>query len=118
MAAVFCLPPSGSSCSIFPCGFNFPRYVGSERGPLYTRKHLALEGLEAATGWKLPDDTTALGSIPQLEHTYAYMDGSYGQRRSCHSSAACSASYAWKWVSPHGRLTSFLRFFHGRLFQA
>ena len=65
---------AGSECPIHPCGFDFPRYVGNDRGPLYTQQHLALEGLEGYS----PAVTRALGSIPQVAHTYRYLDGTYG----------------------------------------
>ncbi|SHO55411.1 dipeptidase [Vibrio quintilis] len=42
----------------------YPRLVSTDRGPNYQ-----LEGYP---------DTKAIGKIPQVEHTYAYFDGSYG----------------------------------------
>ena len=44
-------------------GYNMQRYVGNDRGPIYID----------------PDQpqNIALGFIPQVEHTYAYYDGSY-----------------------------------------
>src|SRR5207253_1543565 len=64
----------GSTCPIHPCAFDFPRYVGMDRGEMYTPYHLAEEGLE---GYE-PPITVPLGNIPQVERTYQYFDGSYG----------------------------------------
>lgn len=42
----------------------YPRLVSKDRGPGYD-----------TPGW---DETPLIGRIPQVEHTYAYFDGSYG----------------------------------------
>jgi len=64
---------SNASCAIYPCGFDFPRYIGRDRGELYTREHLALEKLPEYD----PAETKPLGSIPQVPRTHRYFDGSY-----------------------------------------
>jgi len=45
-------------------GYELKRYVGTHRGPTY---------IDPAAPQSIP-----LGHIPQVEHTYAYFDGSYG----------------------------------------
>jgi dipeptidase len=67
--------PGDDSCPIHPCAFDFPRYVGNDRGPLYTLEHLKLEGL---ADWN-PVETVPLGHIAQPKgRTYRYFDGTYG----------------------------------------
>ena len=49
----------------------YPRYVGDDRGDAYAKDKL-VGGLY---DWQ---DTKTLGSIPEVEHTYGYLDGDYG----------------------------------------
>eukprot|EP00518_Triparma_eleuthera_P000726 CAMPEP_0182463258 /NCGR_PEP_ID=MMETSP1319-20130603/7237_1 /TAXON_ID=172717 /ORGANISM="Bolidomonas pacifica, Strain RCC208" /LENGTH=704 /DNA_ID=CAMNT_0024662777 /DNA_START=101 /DNA_END=2212 /DNA_ORIENTATION=- len=49
----------------------YPRYVGDDRGEPYSKEALA-KGLY---DWK---ETVAVGHIPEVPHTYAYLDGDYG----------------------------------------
>lgn len=44
--------------------YTLRRYVGTDRGPTYVNPHLP--------------QSVPLGYIPQVDHTYAYFDGSYG----------------------------------------
>jgi len=64
----------GSTVSIHQSAFTFPRYVGNERGLIYTLKATEQEHLD---GWA-PNETKAMGSIPQVAHTYQYIEGTYG----------------------------------------
>ena len=63
MRPVYC-----SACALgeFPQynSFSYPRIVCDERGPTYNTPGYA--------------SSVPLGEIPQVEHTYAYFDGSYG----------------------------------------
>ena len=60
---------------IHPSLFEFPRYVGRDRGPLYLPERLAeWEDLPNFT----PKETKPIGFIPGVPHTYGYIDGSYG----------------------------------------
>lgn len=49
---------------VYECTHPYPRFVDADRAPGYT----PVEGQEP---------TEPLGHIPQVEHTYAYFDGSY-----------------------------------------
>lgn len=61
--------------SIHPSLFEFPRYVGLDRGGLYRPERIAeLEDLPNFT----PKETKPLGFIKGVAHTYRYIDGSYG----------------------------------------
>ena len=61
----------GSTRAIIGGRAQYPRYVGSDRGSPYSLSALA-KGLY---DWK---ETVAVGKIPEVEHTYAYLDGDYG----------------------------------------
>ncbi|DBA03333.1 TPA: hypothetical protein N0F65_004610 [Lagenidium giganteum] len=50
---------------------DYPRYVGKARGSVYYRENLDTRFYN----WT---DSTVLGTIPQVESTYAYIDGAYG----------------------------------------
>ena len=51
--------------------FTYPRYVGKDRGPGFHPSGVDRSVFDWA-------ETKALGSIPQVPHTLAYIDGSYG----------------------------------------
>jgi dipeptidase len=56
--------------AIPPMKFSYPRYVGDDRGPAFTRAHVDT----SIFPWS---DSEHVGSIPQVPHTYSYLDGSY-----------------------------------------
>ncbi|TMW65833.1 hypothetical protein Poli38472_003598 [Pythium oligandrum] len=51
--------------------FDYPRYVGNARGPEYTHEKLD----KRFYNWT---DTPVIGTIPEVNTTYAYIDGAYG----------------------------------------
>jgi dipeptidase len=61
----------GSMRKIIGGRAQYPRYIGDDRGSVYTKDKI-IPGLY---DW---DTTEALGEIPEVEHTYAYLDGDYG----------------------------------------
>jgi dipeptidase len=62
--------PKGSRAPIYQNVATYPRYIGNERGETFRREYVK-------TGvWDWPD-TEPLGYIPQVDHTYAYIDGIY-----------------------------------------
>ncbi|CAK5046732.1 unnamed protein product [Aphanomyces euteiches] len=63
--------PPNSQRSIILANQPYPRYVGEERGPVYNRSNLD-KGLYNWT------NTEAIGSIPQVEQTYGYIEGVHG----------------------------------------
>jgi len=56
--------PPGSERMVYECITNFPRLVTDQLGPGYDTPGLP--------------ESRVLGTIPQVEHTYAYFDGNYG----------------------------------------
>ena len=64
-------PPSGW-CPVFPCKFSYPRHVGEQRGAAYSASRLQAEFLPGPF-----PASAAIGRIAQVNHTYAYLDGSY-----------------------------------------
>jgi len=61
----------GSKRKIIGGRAQYPRYIGDDRGSAYTKDKVA-PGL---FDW---DTTKALGEIPEVNHTFAYLDGDYG----------------------------------------
>jgi dipeptidase len=64
-------PPS-ASCPVVGCKFSYPRHVGGERGPAYAASHLLAEFLPGPFPESVP-----IASIPQVRHSFSYLDGSY-----------------------------------------
>ena len=58
---------AGATRSIWPDLEDYPRFVGTSRGDTYLPKDGQAE-------------TQAIGSIPQVAHTYAYFEGNYGMQ--------------------------------------
>ena len=63
--------PEGSMRKIWGGRAQYPRYIGDDRGDVYYKEKI-VPGLY---DW---DTTEAVGYIPQVAHTYAYLDGDYG----------------------------------------
>ena len=64
--------PQPSVCSIYPCKFGYPRFIGSDRGPTYAPDALTEEYAAGPFNASQP-----IGHIQQVRHTYSYVDGSY-----------------------------------------
>ena len=62
--------PPGSVRNLWGGRNYFPKFVGSGRGAPYEKKNL-IPGL---FDWQ---ETTFYGSIPEVPHTYGYLDGTY-----------------------------------------
>jgi len=64
--------PEGAMRPVFPVRFSYPRYVGSARAS----PHFSVANLDKNIfDWK---ESQPIGFIPQVRHTYAYLDGTYG----------------------------------------
>ncbi|KAF0719434.1 Aste57867_1030 [Aphanomyces stellatus] len=61
----------GATRPIIQVGQPYPRYVGDDKGSAYTRANLD-RGL---FNWT---NTPIIGSIPQVNHTFGYVEGVYG----------------------------------------
>ena len=54
---------------------DYPRYVGKDRGPVFYPENFD----QSVNNWQnLENVTQILGELPQVNHTYAYIDGLYG----------------------------------------
>ena len=73
--------PKGSKRPIWPDIETYPRYVGTARGKTYARQ----PGQE---------DTQPIGSIPQVEHTHAYLESNYALQNECQLSFGESTASA------------------------
>lgn len=62
--------PAGSRRPIWPDLEDWPRFIGHDRGLTY----------EPQDG---QGETQPIGSIPQVEHTHAYLDGNYAVQNDC-----------------------------------
>lgn len=63
--------PEGSKRPIMAARFGYPRYIGDLRGDNMKPENVDRTYFD----WK---DTPAIGHIPQVSHTYSYIDGVYG----------------------------------------
>ncbi|KAF0719436.1 Aste57867_1032 [Aphanomyces stellatus] len=76
----------------------YPRYVGSARGPAYSQKLLD----DGFTNWTV---TSAIAQIPQVSHTFGYLEGVYGivnDQQVAMGESTCGAKLASKPVSLGG----------------
>eukprot|EP00744_Colponema_vietnamica_P003661 GILI01005581.1.p1 GENE.GILI01005581.1~~GILI01005581.1.p1 ORF type:complete len:678 (+),score=217.29 GILI01005581.1:48-2036(+) len=80
--------PEGSQRPVYMAeNMEYPRYVGYSRGPAY----------EPAEGQKVEEP---IGYIPQVAHTYAYFDGSYGIMNEHQVAIGESTCAAKIWAKP------------------
>ncbi|GMI40632.1 hypothetical protein TrCOL_g10016 [Triparma columacea] len=63
--------PEGSMRKIWGGRAQYPRYIGDDRGDVYYKESIVPDLYDWGT-------TQAVGYIPQVAHTYAYLDGDYG----------------------------------------
>lgn len=83
--------PAGSMRPIYASPENYPRYVGAERG---VEEYLSENCLAGAAQC---GDFVPLGYIPQVNHTYAYFEATYGvmnEKQVGISESTCSGVYA------------------------
>jgi dipeptidase len=83
--------PEGSMRPIFPSPENYPRYVGKEKlVPEYFP-----ENCQAGQGYC--DSSVPIGYIPQVAHTFAYKEATYGvmnEKQVAIGESTCSGVYA------------------------
>ncbi|ETV96580.1 hypothetical protein H310_10281 [Aphanomyces invadans] len=87
----------GSVRPVILVGQPYPRYVGEDRGPTYSKANLD----KSLFNWT---DTKAIGSIPQVNHTYGYVEGVYGIMNEHQLGIGESTCGAKLWTKPvsHG----------------
>jgi len=76
----------------------YPRFVGSGRGSCYEPG--------ASTNGTVPDIYTAMGFIPEVAHTYAYFDGTFGilnEHGVGIGETTCSGMFSTKPISQGGK---------------
>jgi dipeptidase len=83
--------PAGSARALWPDLEDNPRYVGYGRGDTYLPSNP-----DVPPGQPL---TEAIGSVPQVNHTFAYTEGNYGimnERQLSIGESTCSGAFAAK----------------------
>jgi len=81
--------PKGSVRKVYPFRLSYPRYVGYDRGDAYFPENTDT----TIYPWK---ETEALGTIPQVEHTYSYVDAVYGimnEKQLAMGESTCSGKF-------------------------
>lgn len=63
--------PEGAMRQVYPFRGEYPRFVGEDRGETYKQSELEQDAFD----WQ---NSKSVGQIPQVAHTYAYIDGGYG----------------------------------------
>jgi len=84
---------------VAPVRFAYPRYLGYDRGDVFTPERLTDKQFD----WKL---TQPIGHIPQVEETYTYLDGSYAlvnEHQVAFGESTCSARLINKPVQDGGK---------------
>ncbi|DBA03358.1 TPA: hypothetical protein N0F65_004635 [Lagenidium giganteum] len=90
--------PEGSVREIVLAEGDYPRYVGRSRGSVYYPENLD----KRFYNWT---ETKAIGTIPQVAKTYAYIDGTYGiinEHQLAIGESTCGARFYTKPVTKGG----------------
>ncbi|OQR93200.1 peptidase [Achlya hypogyna] len=76
----------------------YPRYVGSDRGPVYLQENLDARFFD----WQ---ESVPIGQIPQVNETYGYLEGVYGimnEHQLAMGESTCGARFASRPISVGG----------------